>query len=274
MRDSETQPPPNGFPWDAYHINWLQLTDDGKALVSMRNTSAAYLLDLDSGKIEWQLGGDRSSFEMEPEAEFEWQHDVTLDDDSTVTLFDNPCCEITGAGEYIPSDRGSRALRLELDTENMTARAVEQFSHGDTFRSQYMGNMQPLENDNVLVSFGEVPYITEFNRDGEIIFDAALPGSNQTYRTHRREWVGRPADPPSAAARGTTVYASWNGATEVRRWRVLAEGSTAPVAEADKKGFETAIEVRDGLTRFQVQALDADGQVLGTSKTITTKGTG
>jgi EmrB/QacA subfamily drug resistance transporter len=274
MRDSETQPPPNGFPWDAYHINWLQLTDDGKALVSMRNTSAAYLFDLETGKIEWQLGGERSSFELEPEAEFEWQHDVTLHDDSIVTLFDNHCCEITGAGEYIPSDRGSRALRLELDTENMTARAVDQYSHGETFRSQYMGNMQTLENDNVLVGFGEVPYISEFSPGGEIIFDAALPGANQTYRVHRREWVGRPADPPSAAARGTTVYASWNGATEVRRWRVLAEGSTTPVAEADRKGFETAIEVREGPTRLKVQALDADGQVLGTSKTITTKGTG
>ena len=64
MQDSETQPPPNGFPWDAYHINWLQLVDGGKALVSMRNTSAAYLFDLDTGKIEWQLGGDRSSFEL------------------------------------------------------------------------------------------------------------------------------------------------------------------------------------------------------------------
>ncbi|HEX6026508.1 MAG TPA: arylsulfotransferase family protein, partial [Solirubrobacter sp.] len=274
LRDSETQPPPNGFPWDAYHINWLQLTDDGKALVSMRNLSAAYLIDLDSGKIEWQLGGKRSDFEFGPDAEFEWQHDVTLHDDSTVTLFDNHCCEITGAGEYIPSDRGSRALRLELDTENMTARVADQFSHGETFRSQYMGNMQTLENGNVLVGFGEVPYITEFSRDGEIIFDAALPGSNQTYRVHRRQWVGRPTEPPSVAARGGKVYASWNGATEVRRWRVVAEGSTTPVAEADKKGFETAIDVPDGQTRLKVQALDGDGQVIGTSKTITTRGTG
>ena len=49
--------PTNGFPWDAYHVNSIQLTGGGKFLVSMRDTWAAYLVDAESGKIEWTLGG-------------------------------------------------------------------------------------------------------------------------------------------------------------------------------------------------------------------------
>jgi EmrB/QacA subfamily drug resistance transporter len=268
MADSETQPPPNGFPWDAYHINSLQLTGDGKALVSMRNTSAGYLIDLDSGKIEWQLGGSRSTFDLPAEAEFEWQHDMVLQGDSTVTLFDNHCCEITGAGEYLPSDRGSRGLKLELDMAGRTARVAARYSHGETFRAQYMGNLQTLENGNIFVGWGQVPFMSEFTADGKLIFDAAFPGANMTYRAHVKPWVGLPRDKPRGAARRAggkpTVYASWNGATEVARWRVLAGGTA--VAERPKDGFETAIGVRAGAGRFTLQALDDRGRVLGTSE--------
>jgi hypothetical protein len=69
----------------------------------------------------------------------------------------------------------------------------------------------------------------------------------------------------------TTVYASWNGATEVKSWRALAgsgAGSLTQVANVPKSGFETAITVAPGYKRFQVQALDAHGKVIGTSKPV------
>ena len=141
-----------------------------------------------------------------------------------------------------------------------------------------MGNMQTLENDNVLVELwrGAVHLGVHARRRDRLRRRAprlqpdvshAPCGSGSGGR-----WTPRAPRPQTRDGK-TTVYASWNGATELRSWRVLAEGSTTPVAEADRKGFETAIEVREGLTRFQVQALDANGQVIGTSKTITTKGT-
>ena len=45
----------------------------------MRNTWAAYLVNTDTGKIEWTLGGKRSSFKFGPGAAFQWQHDVQLE---------------------------------------------------------------------------------------------------------------------------------------------------------------------------------------------------
>lgn len=281
LTDSYTQPPPNGFPWDAYHINSVSLTADGRALVSMRNTWAGYMFERGSGRIVWQLGGKHSSFEIPAADRFEWQHDMQLDGDSTVRLFDNHCCEITGAGQTLPADRSSRGLKLKLNRAANTASAVAEYSHGTTFRSQYMGNTQVLPNGNVIVGWGQVPYMSEFTKSGKLLFDASMPVPNLSYRVYVQPWVGRPLDRPRAAARAsggkTTVYASWNGATEVARWRVLAAtGAGAPKAIASKarSGFETPIAVRGGQTRFTLQALDAAGRVLGTSRPVGPQGTG
>ncbi len=78
LGDSRATVPTNGFPWDAYHVNAIDLTGAGTFLVSMRNTWAAYLVNLATGKIEWTLGGRHSSFKFGPKAEFQWQHDVAF----------------------------------------------------------------------------------------------------------------------------------------------------------------------------------------------------
>jgi hypothetical protein len=65
------------------------------------------------------------------------------------------------------------------------------------------------------------------------------------------------------------VYASWNGATQVSRWQVLAGSSPqhlAVVASAPPDGFETAIGLGSGsYAEFEVRALDSAGSPLGTS---------
>ena len=78
LGDSRATVPTNGFPWDAYHVNAIDLTGNGTFLVSMRNTWAAYLVNIATGKIEWTLGGRHSSFKFGPKAEFQWQHDVAF----------------------------------------------------------------------------------------------------------------------------------------------------------------------------------------------------
>jgi hypothetical protein len=66
------------------------------------------------------------------------------------------------------------------------------------------------------------------------------------------------------------VYASWNGATQVASWRVLA-GSAAnalqAVVTATKQGFETQIAIASQ-PYVAVQALDAAGQALATSSVV------
>ncbi len=52
--------------WDAYHMNSVQALPNGNLLVSMRNTSAVYLIHPATGKVLWTLGGKRSSFILAP----------------------------------------------------------------------------------------------------------------------------------------------------------------------------------------------------------------
>jgi EmrB/QacA subfamily drug resistance transporter len=276
LDDSYASLPTNGFPWDAYHVNSIQLPGDGTMVVSMRNTWSVYRIDLASGRIEWTLGGKHSSFRFGSGAAFAWQHDVeTYRGTPYVTMFDDHCCQITGGGTYVSPTGASRGLVLKLDQGTRTATLAGQYSRGSNFAVDYMGSVEPLPGGNEFVGWGSQPYFSEYSPSGRLLLDARLPGSDITYRAMVEPWVGLPLYPPAAAARhrqgGTTVYASWNGATAVAGWRVLAAGGSGlarPVATAAKTGFETAISVPSGYTTFQVQALDARGRVIGTSRTV------
>jgi hypothetical protein len=68
------------------------------------------------------------------------------------------------------------------------------------------------------------------------------------------------------------VEASWNGATDVASWRVLAgtsPGRLAAVAAAPHAGFETKITAPSTGRYVAVQAVDGEGAVIGTSNTVT-----
>jgi hypothetical protein len=68
-----------------------------------------------------------------------------------------------------------------------------------------------------------------------------------------------------------TIHASWNGATEVARWQVLAGADAAslrPAASAPRRGFETRLAVGGDATTFAVRALGRDGRVLATSAPV------
>ena len=136
--------------------------------------------------------------------------------------------------------------------------------------------MQRLPNGNVFIGWGATAHFSEHARGGRMLFDARFADEeNDTYRAYRFPWTGRPASDPRAAAvrsgERTTVYASWNGATEVRRWRVLAgprADALEPAGTGARRGFETALVVRTGEPLVAVEALDAAGEVLGRSRAI------
>jgi hypothetical protein len=96
-----------------------------------------------------------------------------------------------------------------------------------------------------------------------------LPVTSSSYRALLTDsWVGTPYYPPRGAVRGQIVYASWNGATQVARWQVLAgqsAGTLKVVGAGARSGFETAIALSQTYGVYEVRALGADGRVLGTS---------
>ncbi len=279
LTDSYASLPTNGFPWDAYHVNAFQLTQDGGFVVSMRNTWAAYLVNIHDGEIEWTLGGKRSSYKLGAGAAFQWQHDVALQPGSVVTLFDDHCCQITGGGTFVSPTGPSRGLTLKLNQHTHTATLAAQYTHGSNFNASYMGNTERLPNGNVLVGWGSQPNFSEYTGSGEMLLDAVFPTPDLSYRANLEQWVGLPLAPPAGAARRTddrtTVYASWNGATRVAAWTVLAGQSATsltPVATRAKSGFETAVAVPQGYKTFEVEALNANGGTIGTSQDFVAQG--
>jgi MFS family permease len=274
LNDSQATLPTNGFPWDAYHINSIQLLGNGNMLVSMRDTWAVYLVNIRSGRILWTLGGRHSNFKFARDAAFSWQHDVHIYSGGTVlTMFDDHCCQETGGGTYVSPTAPSRGLVLKLNMATHTATAGTSYSHGSNYDAQYMGSLEPLPGGHEFVGWGSQQNFTEYTADGRTeILDAVLPFPDISYRAMVEQWVGLPLYPPSGAARHkngkTVVYASWNGATQVLSWRVLGGSGSAlhPVASVPKNRFETQIVVPSGDTTFRVQAIGAGRRVIGTSR--------
>jgi hypothetical protein len=259
--------PQTGVPYDYFHLNSVDVDSDGNLLISARNTWAIYKINRKTGHIMWRLGGKRSSFEMGRGTRFAYQHDARRQPDGTITLFDN------GADPAVKEQ--SRAIALKLDTQTMRATLAREWTHPGRLLAGSQGNMQTLPNGDRFVGWGAQPNVTEFNPAGNVLFDAAFAPPAQSYRAYRFRWsatpAGRPAIATTEADGKVTVYASWNGATDVARWRILA-GTTpqnlAPVADAGRTGFETAVAVPAGAAYFAVEAQAAAGRDLGESSAV------
>ncbi|HEV3387558.1 MAG TPA: arylsulfotransferase family protein [Solirubrobacteraceae bacterium] len=258
-----------GAPFDYFHINSVQLQPDGNLLISARNTWAAYEVDHRTGQVVWTLGGKNSSYKLGSGAEFAFQHDVRLhtDTDPTVTLFDD------GAGPpKVHSE--SRGMVVRLDDKNMTATLVDQQVHSPALAASFEGNVQELPGGDDFLGWGQQPYFSEYNDHGQVVFDGRFVGNNSSYRAYRFPWIGTPTTLPSVttttSGATTNVYVSWNGATKVASWRVLAGASgdaLQAVATAAKQGFETQVTIA-AQPYVEVQALDSAGRVLATSSIV------
>lgn len=264
---AESLAPPPGDPaqpYDYIHLNSVALDADNTLLVSARNTQAVYKIARDTGEVVWRLGGNNSDFTMGPGAPFVMQHDARPLPGGTLSIFDN--------GVPQPSGAGSRAIVLRLDEAAHTSEVVREHTSPNALLAANQGNAQFLPSGHAFVSWGNQAWITEFSRAGNVLFNAAYGPGLDTYRAFRFEWDATPPEAPVTAVRqrpdgGMTVYASWNGATRVARWRVLTGPShdrLAVAREADRTGFETAVAV-SRQPYAAVHALDGHGAVLGSS---------
>jgi Arylsulfotransferase (ASST) len=256
-------------PFDYFHINSISVAPDGDLLLSARNTSAVYKVSRSTGQVAWLLGGKRSSFAMGPGATFWFQHHALPQGQDTLSIFDD-------GGAPPTKERQSRAILLNLDTGAMRATLRRSYVHPAGLAAANQGSMQVLANGEVLVGWGNLPYFSQFTVNGALILDGQFPVGDQSYRAFTAPWTGHPADKPAAAARvnpagGSVVYASWNGATAVTTWTVLAgttAGALVHVGSQRRSGFETAITVNSAGPYFAVRALDASSHVLGRSPTV------
>lgn len=251
-------------------------------MLSVRHTNAIYKI-LRDGDIAWRLGGNQSDFE----ADFTFSHQNHAriqshnETHTIISLFDN------GASGNDSTSASSRGLLVALSTDSqpMKATLLAEYSHPSSagFHVEDHGSMQVLPDGNVFSGWVDGLTISEHGADGSLLMEAHVEQDwLKSYRSYKFPFVGRPAQPPDVYAEiegqaKTRVYVSWNGATEVASWNVYeankdGEAEGGPWASAPREGFETMITVDGSLPYVVAEALDKDGQSLGRSMVVATRG--
>lgn len=247
--------------WDYIHVNSIHVDHDGNLLISSRTNHCIYKINTINHQVIWRLGGKSSDFPLAEDAVFHWQHDAQRRTDGTLSLFDNHDSDNTV---------DSRGMVFQIDEEAMTADLVQEFYRDGGMHSPYQANMQTLDNGNVFIGWGSGPRCSEFTSEGEMIFDMRYR-AGVSYRGYRVDWSATPVAPMDYVLEdgpdGTvTAFISWNGATDVAEWRVVAgpdASSAVEVGRAPKSSFETEIAGIPIATYMEAQALNAQGLILG-----------
>jgi len=268
VTESHNPPPQSRWPWDYVHINAVSPGGNGEVLLSARNTWALYDVNIRTGAVSWRLGGDHSDFKFTPGVQFYWQHDAAWQPGGLISMFDN--------GSDPPEEKQSRGLLLEPDLSTHTVKLVKAFVNPTkTLLATSQGDMLNLGEGRWLMGYGGLPNFTEYSESGKVLLDGTLGRSVQDFKTFLGPWEGHPPGRPSVLATsspgGMRVAVSWNGATNVAAWRVLAGSSPTALtqaAQAPASGFQSTIAVPSPGPYVVVQALDASGAVLGVSAPV------
>jgi Arylsulfotransferase (ASST) len=177
-------------PWDWFHINAVHLDTNGNLLIDARDTWTTYEVNRFNGDILWQLGGKDSSFTLQAAPGqtldsatkiFAWQHDPEALGNGYYTFFDN---ESSGT----PLLPYSRAVTVKLDPWRHVATLVASDDQPEGLSAPSQGNAQTTTAGNLFVGWGALPYFSEFDRSGNLLFNAELPAGVNTYRAYLLPW--------------------------------------------------------------------------------------
>jgi len=273
LQDSFNHVSSGEYPWDYVHINSIspELSSvggqPGNVMLSSRNTWTLYDVNMHTGGYNWLLGdGRHSTFKLGPGVRFYWQHDAQFQPGGLISLFNN--------ASDPPKERESSGLLLRPNFSSHTVTLVKRITNpSKTLLASSQGDTLSLPGGDWLLGYGGLPNFTEFGSSGHVLLDGTLGKNVQDFRTYLFPWSGQPTTAPAiavqAAGAGASVYASWNGATDVASWQVLAGSSPealTPLTTVPRDGFQTTIPVSAlAGTYVAARALGTSGQVLGTS---------
>lgn len=252
-------------------------------MISGRLASCIYKVSR-NGSIEWTISGlgkaaGYGDFYVGEGANFAWQHDVRWVSETEISIFDNG--NVRGGYTFPEPELTSRGLVLTLNTTSPGSYAValkQELVNWAAPISKSSGNMQRLPNGNYWIGYGEVPLFAEFSHEGEVVsqYQISPRGSDvQSYRSYKKNFSTNPITIPDIAVQGNSLYLSWNGATEVRWWKILSgahAGMKDVLGTVPKSGFETNFALPDfsgeAQTFLRADALDVDKKLLRSSNVI------
>jgi hypothetical protein len=174
---------PSGLGLQAEPLDWshgnaiVWLEDSRQIMLSLRHQLGVFMIDWDTDELLWKLGpgGD---FTLVGGDENDWfynQHSPELQPDGTWLIYDNGT-ERPNGGQY------SRAIRMELDEQAMTAEVV--WEHVIPNGTPVQGDADRLHNGNILscaggvLNTGNLPRLVEATNDAasEVVWEVTVDG--------------------------------------------------------------------------------------------------
>lgn len=262
------------------HSNSVDKTPDGDYFLSSRHTDTIYKVSGKDGHIIWRLGGKMSDF-GHGDWTFSRQHDIRLREQNAthtvLSILDNA----RGIDSQEPTYPESRGLLLALDEKAMTVSIIQQIDHPDGLGNYAprRGNYQALPGGSIFMGWSERAIQSEHAPDGTLLMHARLSADwLGSYRSYKFNFTGHPTEKPAVFSIAsmlddgsfvTTIYVSWNGATEVAYWnlyKTTADDETRSlIATVQRSGFESVAEYT-GLAKYVLlEGVDQNGDILGES---------
>lgn len=274
--------------WGYSHVNAVTKLGDGY-LASFRYLCSLIAFDAE-GSILWTLQGvNGGDFQLGADTSFCYQHDVRVIDSTastvSVSIHDNANSPVNTNATATPDGPAAirtSGLELSIDLAAKTVSKIARyFNPANPIFTPAQGNFQRLRGPlrNIFMGHGILGVFEEFTHAGDIAmtvqFAVLTQGAGLSYRAFHQPWVGCPSGPPAVYAAvengTTTVYASWNGATEYKTWTVYAGSSSsslAAVAKVARTGFETKIKLVGSPEVVQVQASNCGATVMSETFTL------
>lgn len=271
----------------------------GNYIISAYHSCSITKINGTDGSIIWRLGGDGSDFRMIDGYKLMHMHHARIRDFADVripkelwgkvsnqthlalSIFDNAFFFL---GKGLPTAGSSSAIVVLLDLDAMTGQVIERYTHPKGMYGALFGSVQFLANGDRFIGWGGQRGFSQYTQNNELLLDGEIANEvmpTWSYRTFKAPWSARPTTRPDLYTYSwkchwkTSLYASWNGATDVSSWRFYGgpceDGAFEEMALAVKDGFETRAMAPAFAAYAYVEALHADGSVLGRSATVKTK---
>ena len=179
------------------------------------------------GASLWTLGGKASDFRLGPGARFWFQHDARM-------LPGRPDQPLRRRGRAAAEGAVlARRSSWRSTTAGTARRSCAATAARRTPRRRARAACRRARRQRVRRLRRRRRSSREFTRGGRLLFDAQLPDGDGSYRVLRVPWRATPRTRPALAVQRTgpgrvAVFASWNGATSVRRWQVLGGSRGRP----------------------------------------------
>ena len=157
---------PQGGDWT--HSNAVNYTAwNDTLLVSIRNFDILLELDLQTGEVLREFGGDTGYQFTEGSRRFNYQHDAAWTADHTLLL-------ITSDEEA----RETTAVEYSVDDSAQTLTEIWSQGDGEGHYALVQGTARDLSNGNRLINYGSVGLVQEVTLDHEVVWELrALAGS-------------------------------------------------------------------------------------------------